>query len=62
MNDILDSLIIASGKNIKVVSDDSLFKKVNVPVSFGNHIKLKTHTGWEPKIDLEESYGEFFKF
>lgn len=62
MSDILDSLIKASGKNINVISDDSLYKQVNVPVSFGNHFKLKVHTGWEPKIDLEESYGEFFKF
>lgn len=60
MNDILDSLIKASGKNIKVVVDDTLFRPVNVPVSYGDNSKLKVQTGWNSTIDLEESYVSFF--
>lgn len=61
MSDILDNLIKASGKNIQVVIDDKLFKQVNVSVSYGDNIKLKTHTEWEAKIDLKESCRSFFK-
>ncbi|GGF08133.1 NAD-dependent epimerase/dehydratase family protein [Flavobacterium limi] len=60
MSDILNSLIKASGKSIQVVVDDKLFKQVNVPVSYGDNTKLKKHTGWEAKIDIENSCKNLF--
>jgi GDP-4-dehydro-6-deoxy-D-mannose reductase len=60
MNNILDSLIHASGKNIKVKVDESLFNSINVSINYGDNSKLKKLSGWDFKMDLKESCKELF--
>lgn len=56
MEEILDSLIMASGKTIHVEIKEDLVRKGDVPVSFGNHQKLTDHTGWSQRIAIKDTF------
>lgn len=52
MQDILDTLISKSTKEIKIETNPSRIQKADIPVFVGNNQKLKMLTGWEPKFDF----------
>jgi GDP-4-dehydro-6-deoxy-D-mannose reductase len=57
--DILDGLLAHSeSKTIKAMTDEKKMRPVDVPDIYGDHAKLTKDTGWEPKINLEQSLRE----
>lgn len=52
--EVLDKLVVMAKVDIKVVQDPSRMRPSDTPVVCGNHDKLTAHTGWEPKLELEE--------
>jgi GDP-4-dehydro-6-deoxy-D-mannose reductase len=49
---ILDSLLALSGRPIRVEPDPAKFRKVDIPALAGDNEKIRTETGWEPRIPL----------
>lgn len=58
MQEILDGLIVASGKKIKIVIDETLFRPNDILISVGSNQKIKTQLQWAPKTDLALVYSE----
>lgn len=55
MQDILDTLVALSNKEVKIETNPSRIQKADIPVFVGNNQKLKSVTGWEPKISFEQT-------
>lgn len=55
MDDILNTLIKASGKKIIVKIDDSFIKKNDIDDIYGDFSKLQRATGWIPHSDIFKS-------
>ncbi len=53
--DIATQLIAQIAPNVRLVTDQSLLRPVEVPVSRGSYEKLRRRTTWEPTIALETS-------
>lgn len=58
ISDILNKLLSFSKSEIKVEVDMSLFRPIDNPNLICDFTKLKTLTGWEPKIKIEETLKE----
>ena len=52
---ILDSLIRLSDKEITYERDDALYRPLDTPDIYCDYEKIKSLTGWEPKIPLEKT-------
>ena len=52
--EVLDGLINISGSDIRVKNDPAKMRPSDTHVVCGNHEKLTKHTGWKPKMKLEE--------
>jgi len=52
---ILDSLISLSGKEITYERDDALYRPIDTPDIYCDYEKIKSLTGWEPQIPLEKT-------
>lgn len=59
---ILDVLLSLSDTEIKIEPDPSRMRPVDQPVSYGDNTKIKTETGWQPEIPLEESLRNILDF
>lgn len=60
--EILDKLIAMSNKDIVVKQDSSRMRPSDTPVVCGNHDKLTKHTGWEPKLKLDDILSETLSY
>lgn len=49
---ILDSLLALSGRPIRVETDPDRFRKVDIPTLTGDNGKIRSETGWEPRVPL----------
>ena len=56
--DIAQRLRTAIAPNVRLVTDESLIRPVEVPVSCGSYDKLLRATKWRPTITLDESLND----
>jgi GDP-4-dehydro-6-deoxy-D-mannose reductase len=55
MSDVAQRLLALAGVNLALVPDPDLMRPVDVPVLRGDASKLRAITGWEPRVDLDET-------
>lgn len=55
MQDILNTLISLSTKEIKIGINPSRIQKSDIPIFVGDNQKLRTLTDWEPTIDFDQT-------
>lgn len=60
IRDILNQLIVLSGKNIEIKTELSRLRKTDIPEIIGSYTKLFNTTGWKPTIYLEDSLSDIF--
>jgi GDP-4-dehydro-6-deoxy-D-mannose reductase len=53
--DIAQRLVAAIAPNVRLVTDESLIRPVEVPVSCGSYDKIRRATKWSPTISLDTS-------
>lgn len=53
--DIAQRLVAAIAPHVSLVTDDSLLRPVDIPVSMGSYEKLRRATKWRPSISLDTS-------
>jgi len=58
LSDIVAQLVAEIAPNVRLVTDPSLLRPVEVPVSRGSSEKLRRRTTWEPTISLDTSLHE----
>jgi len=56
--DIAQRLVAAIAPNVRLVTDESLLRPVEVPVSLGSYEKLRRATKWRPTISLDTSLND----
>ncbi len=54
IKDVLDKMLLISGKDIPVEIDEKKFRPADDPIFVGDNSKLR-NLGWEPKIRIEQS-------
>ena len=59
---MLDMIIGMSTKNIEVRVDPNKIRPVDVPVIEADISKIKSETGWEPRIPLEQTIKEILDY
>ncbi len=62
LSELVDTIIAFSSKKIKVIPDPSRLRPVDIPILIGSSDKLKKHTGWEPKIDMQETLHDTYDY
>lgn len=55
VQEILDSLIDLSTENIKVELDKEKLRPSDVPIIQCDNSKIKSHTGWQPELDIKNT-------
>ena len=53
LGDIVAQLVDSLAPGVRLVPDESLLRPIDTPVSRGSYEKLRTRTGWAPKIALD---------
>ena len=62
LSELLDTITSFSGKKIKVVPDPSRLRPVDIPILIGSPDRLKKDTGWQPKIDIDTTLRDTYKY
>jgi GDP-4-dehydro-6-deoxy-D-mannose reductase len=62
IREVADTLIAKSGRDMRVVLDPERLRPVDVPLLQGNNTKLRTDTGWEPEIPLEQTLSDLLEW
>lgn len=62
VQDLLETLIGFSNKNINLVVDPSRMRVVDIPQLVGDPEKLFTLTGWKPKRKLEDTLKDIYDY
>ncbi|WP_295084244.1 GDP-mannose 4,6-dehydratase [Ruminococcus sp.] len=60
--EVLDKLISMAKVQIEVRQDPARMRPSDTPVVRGNHDKLTSHTGWNPKMNLDEIIKDALDF
>ncbi len=55
IDEALRRILKMSGKEIKIETDQALLRPADVPVLWGDNSKIKSETGWAPKVKLDET-------
>jgi GDP-4-dehydro-6-deoxy-D-mannose reductase len=55
INFLVEKLLANTQNQIDVVVDPERFRPADTPIIYGSAAYLKQHTGWEPKIGLEQT-------
>jgi GDP-4-dehydro-6-deoxy-D-mannose reductase len=58
VSDLAESLIALSTMHQELVPDPELQRPVDIPVLRGDSTKLRSRTGWEPHIPLQETLAD----
>jgi GDP-4-dehydro-6-deoxy-D-mannose reductase len=58
VRELLEGLLSFSTLEIDVQTDPARFRPSDVPVSYADISKIRTATGWEPRISFRESLGD----
>lgn len=59
---ILNQLVGFSAKTISITIDRSRFRPVDIPVLIGSPSKIKSETGWEPRIDINSTLRKVYNY
>lgn len=62
LDDLLGIITSLSSKKIEVVSDPSRFRPVDIPILIGAPDKIKADTGWQPKINIEQTLKDLYEY
>lgn len=62
MQDVIDMIGTALGREITVERDAARFRKADKQVQFANIDKIKAETGWAPQFDLETGIRQLVEF
>lgn len=62
VGDILDMLVSCAKVPIRVREDPARLRPVDVPLLVADTTKLRTHTGWQPSVDVEWALRETLDF
>lgn len=62
ISQILDKLLALSTKEIKVETDQSLFRPIDTPELVCDNSKLESVTGWKPEIDIDTTLKETLEY
>ena len=60
ISDLLHIITSFSTKKIKTIPDPSRYRPVDIPILIGSPEKLKTETGWKPKIAIEQTLKDLY--
>jgi GDP-4-dehydro-6-deoxy-D-mannose reductase len=55
---ILEGLIDISGTSVRVETDPTRLRPVEVPINYGSTARLQAHTGWTPQIPFDQSLSD----
>jgi GDP-4-dehydro-6-deoxy-D-mannose reductase len=55
VGDVLRRLIAIAGVEVEVRADPGRFRPSDIPVLIGDPRRLRTATGWEPRVDLDQT-------
>jgi GDP-4-dehydro-6-deoxy-D-mannose reductase len=61
IGDLLDELLRVSGVRVEVKVDPARLRPSDVPVLVGDPTRLRTATGWEPRIPLEQTLRDLLE-
>lgn len=62
MEDVLNTLISLSNKEVKIKVDPLRIQKSDIPIFIGNNQKLKRLTGWKPRINFDQTLKETLEY
>jgi len=62
IKEILRRLILISRVGVEVREDPARMRPVDVPLTYGDNTKLREATGWEPKIALQRSLEDVYRW
>ncbi len=60
LDNLLDIIISFSSKKIEIVPDPSRLRPVDIPILIGSPQRLKNETGWDPKIEIEQTLRDLY--
>ncbi len=60
IREVLRHLVMAARAAVEIREDPALVRTVDMPVLYGDNEKLRTATGWEPKIALPRSLRDVY--
>jgi GDP-4-dehydro-6-deoxy-D-mannose reductase len=62
LSDLLEKYKSMAKKEIKVQTDQSRMRPVDIPILTGSNKRIKSDTGWEPEIDIETTLADSLQF
>jgi GDP-4-dehydro-6-deoxy-D-mannose reductase len=62
LSDLLEKYKSMAKKEIKVQTDQSRMRPVDIPILTGSNKRIKADTGWEPEIGIETTLADSLQF
>jgi GDP-4-dehydro-6-deoxy-D-mannose reductase len=62
MKEMLDILLSLSKAKVKIKVDPAKLRKADIPYLAGSSRKIKSRTGWEPRIPLEKTLQDLLEY
>jgi GDP-4-dehydro-6-deoxy-D-mannose reductase len=62
LSDLLERYKSMARKKIKVQTDQSRMRPVDIPILTGSNKRLREDTGWEPEIDIETTLSDSLQY
>lgn len=62
IREVLHLFLKLSGKTIRVVEDPGHRRDLEIPQMIGDGKKIKTDTGWESRIPLEQTLADLLNY
>ncbi len=62
ISDILSGFTQLARLDIEVITDSSLLRPIDFPISYGTNHKIYAHTGWQPRIPLAASLSDILDY
>ncbi len=62
LDDLLDLIISFSSKKIEKVPDPSRLRPVDIPILVGSPERLKSETGWQPRIEIQQTLRDLYDY
>lgn len=62
VRELLNSLVAASGVEVRIESDPARMRPVEVPIFYGSYERARRELGWDPGYPLEQSLRDVFDY
>ncbi len=62
LSDLLEKYRAMVRKDFEVTSDKSRLRPIDIPILTGSYERIKTETGWEPKISIEKTLADSLEY